>query len=117
MAAGGGCLVAAFLLLVVTRGPVAVLIACALLGAAWASLHTSLQAWATDVAPEARALVVSAFAAMLFIGNAAGSFVGGLVLAGPGGALLFALPAAVGVPLAVLATVGRSRHVSQPAAG
>jgi predicted MFS family arabinose efflux permease len=117
MAAGGGCLVAAFLLLVVTRGPVAVLVACALLGAAWAALHTSLQAWATDVAPEARALVVSAFAAMLFVGNAAGSFVGGLVLAGPGTALLFVLPTVVGVPLVVLATVGRSRHVSRPAAG
>jgi YNFM family putative membrane transporter len=117
VAAGGACMVAAFLLLVVTRGPVAVLVSCALLGAAWASLHTSLQAWATDVVPEARALVVSAFAAMLFVGNAAGSFVGGLVLTGSGSALLFVLPTVVGLPLAVLATVGRSRHVSRPATG
>jgi predicted MFS family arabinose efflux permease len=117
VAAGGTCLVAAFLLLVVTRGPVAVLIACALLGSAWASLHTSLQAWATDVAPHARALVVSAFAAMLFVGNAAGSFVGGVILAGPGRQVLFVLPAVVGVPLAVLATVGRSRHVTGPSVG
>lgn len=117
IAAGGTCLVAAFLLLAVTRGPGAVLVACAMLGAAWASLHTSLQAWATDVAPKARALVVSAFAAMLFVGNAAGSFVGGLVLAGLGTTLLFVLPTVVGIPLAVFATIGRSRHVSDPVPG
>ena len=114
---GGSCLVAAFALLVVTRGPAAVFVACALLGVAWALMHTSLQAWATDVAPAARALVVAAFAAMLFIGNAAGSFVGGSLLAASSGAGVFLLPALLGVLLTVVATIGRSRHASGPSTG
>ena len=115
--AGGGCLIAAFTLLAIDRGPVAAFASCALLGAAWALMHTSLQAWATDVAPEARALVISAFAAMLFTGNAAGTYVGGLLLAGPANRLLFVLPAVIGVPLGVVATIGRSRHVASTPAG
>jgi YNFM family putative membrane transporter len=114
---GGACLVAAYTLLAVVRGPIAAILSCTLLGASWALMHTGLQAWATDVAPDARALVVSAFAAMLFIGNAAGTFVGGLLLAGPGNPLLFVLPAVVGVPLSVVAAFGRSRHVSSTTAG
>ncbi|MBQ0905002.1 MFS transporter [Micromonospora sp. U21] len=115
--AGGACLIAAFTLLAISRSAVAAFVACALLGAAWALMHTSLQAWATDVAPESRALVVSAFAAMLFIGNAAGTYVGGLLLAGPANPLLFVLPAAIGVPLSVVATIGRSRHVASTPSG
>jgi predicted MFS family arabinose efflux permease len=45
-------------------GPAALLI-----GAAWASMHSTMQAWATEVVPQARAVMVSLFAGMLFVGS------------------------------------------------
>ena len=41
-----------------------------LLGLAWAAMHSSLQTWATEVLPDARAAVVSLFAGSLFVGSA-----------------------------------------------
>ena len=45
-------------------GPAALLV-----GAAWASMHSTMQAWATEVVPQARAVMVSLFAGMLFVGS------------------------------------------------
>ena len=45
-------------------GPAALLI-----GASWAAMHSTMQAWATEVVPEARAVMVSLFAGMLFVGS------------------------------------------------
>ena len=41
-----------------------------LFGLAWAPMHSSLQTWATEVLPSARATVVSLFAGSLFAGSA-----------------------------------------------
>lgn len=110
VASGGTLIITAFSLAAIGRSQASVFVACALLGAAWALMHTSLQAWATNVAPEARAVVISVFATMLFLGNAAGTFVGGVVLTSAGATVLFLLPAVAAVPLTVAATVGRARH-------
>ena len=48
-----------------------------LFGLAWTSMHSSLQTWATEVLPEARATVVSLFAGSLFVGSALAAVVGG----------------------------------------
>ena len=55
-------------------------VAAVLLGLAWAAMHSSLQTWATEVLPEARATVVSLFAGSLFVGSALAA----VVVAGPG---------------------------------
>jgi MFS family permease len=79
-----------------------------LIGLAWAAMHSSLQTWATEVLPSARATVVSLFAGSLFLGSA----VAAVAVAGPAEANryggVFAAAAAVMVPLGGLATWGRA---------
>ena len=41
-----------------------------MVGLAWAAMHSSLQTWATEVLPSARATVVSLVAGSLFVGSA-----------------------------------------------
>jgi predicted MFS family arabinose efflux permease len=111
LAVGGVFAIAAFGLLTVAHGPVPVMIAAACLGASWAQMHTALQAWATEVRPESRGLVVSAFAASLFMGSAVGTSIGGVLLAGGSVTLLFAGATSLAVVLTVVATSGRRRQL------
>ncbi|HWM06876.1 MAG TPA: MFS transporter [Actinophytocola sp.] len=107
---GGSLAVAAYALLTVDHGAVPVVVGTVLLGAGWAFMHSTLQTWATDVAPKARATAVSLFATMLFTGSAAGAAgFGPLVDAGRFQAV-FVITLAVAVPLTVAATVGRRRY-------
>jgi len=55
-------------------------LACTLLGAGFYMLHTTLQANATQMAPQARGAAVSLFAAGLFLGQTVGVFVASLLL-------------------------------------
>lgn len=108
----GGVMVAAGLAsFVVDHGVVGVLVGCALLGAGWAFMHTTLQTWATDVVPHARAAAVALFATVLFSGSAAGTFVGGRLIAGGEYSLLFVVMLSLGVPLVAAAWLGRRRYV------
>jgi predicted MFS family arabinose efflux permease len=104
-----GCL--GFGVLVLQRGLVAGLLACVLLGAAWAFMHSTLQTWATSVAPEARAQVVSLFAACLFLGGSTGAAVGGPLADDGRYAVLFAGSAAVFLPLTLVSALARRRYL------
>jgi MFS family permease len=99
-----GCAVAAL-----SQEPAVVLPVAILLGLAWAAMHSSLQTWATEVLPPARATVVSLFAGSLFIGSA----VAALLVAGPAKdgryGQVFAAAAVLAVPLGLLASWGRAR--------
>jgi MFS family permease len=103
-AALAACSVAA-----ISQSPAMAVLVAILLGLAWAAMHSSLQTWATEVLPAARATVVSLFAGSLFIGSA----VAALVIAGPAEANrygeVFAWAAALIIPLGLLATWGRAR--------
>ena len=80
---------------------------CVLLGGAWAFMHSTLQTWATSVSPTARAQVVPLFSACLFLGGSSGAALGG-PLAGAGHyGPLFAVSAAVFVPLTVVSAATR----------
>lgn len=70
MGLGGVAALLGFTLMAWSQEPLIALVVAALLGLAWAGLHTSLQTWATEVLPEARATVVSLFAGCLFMGSA-----------------------------------------------
>lgn len=88
---------------------VTVVVTALLLGGGWSFLHSSLQTWATSVAPQARGAAVSFFAAALFIGSSAAAYAGGpLAEAGRYG-LLFALACATTVPLTLAAVTARRR--------
>ena len=80
-----------------------------LIGLAWVAMHSSLQTWATEVLPSARAVVVSLFAGSLFVGSALAALaVAGLAEAGEY-AVIYATYACVAVPLTLVASWARSR--------
>ena len=67
----GGCLgVLAYVSLVLDQVLVGVFIASVLLAGAWVFMHSTMQKWATEVVPHARAATVGLFASMLFLGSA-----------------------------------------------
>jgi predicted MFS family arabinose efflux permease len=109
IALGGSSALAACLVLAVSRGPATAVGVTLLLGLAWTAMHSSLQTWATEVLPAARATVVSLFAGSLFIGSSLAA----VAVAGLAGAgdyrTIFVLAAIVSIPLGVLAVWGRAR--------
>jgi predicted MFS family arabinose efflux permease len=84
----------------------------ALLGTSFYLLHNTLQTNATQMAPHARGLAVSAFASCLFLGQAGGVAVAGWCIDGVGYRPVFAAAAAL---LLVTALIIR-RHLAPPAA-
>lgn len=109
IALGAMAALAACAVLAASRSPWAAIVVASLLGLAWAAMHSTLQTWATEVIPGARATMVSLFAGSLFVGSAvAALLVSGLVEA-ERYQTIFVLAAIVVVPLGVLATCGRAR--------
>ena len=112
---GAGWAVLGCGLLAISQEPPMAVAVALLLGLAWTSMHSSLQTWATEVLPDARATLVSFFAGSLFVGSAlAAVLVAGLADAGryP---LIYAAYAALAVPLGLGAGLARRRWV-RPAA-
>ena len=72
-------------------------------------MHSTMQAWATEVVPEARATLVSLFAAALFVGSGVATAglapLAGELRWGP----LFAVGVGLSVVFGVAATVGIAR--------
>ncbi|MET7466413.1 MFS transporter [Nonomuraea sp. NPDC005501] len=114
IAVGGTQLCLGHALVAVHVNLVTVMAAALLFGGGWSFMHSSLQNWATSVAPRARGTAVAFFAAALFIGGAASSWAGG-PLAGDGSyGLLFGVAAAVALPLTAVAVMGRHRYGTPP---
>jgi predicted MFS family arabinose efflux permease len=99
----------ACVLLTFSRDPALVVGVALLLGLAWTSMHSSLQTWATEVMPAARATVVSLFAGSLFLGSAAWAVTMAGLADAHRYAVIFAVAALVTVPLGVAGTWGRAR--------
>jgi predicted MFS family arabinose efflux permease len=110
IAVGGTAGATGHLSLVVDQGVVGVLVASVAFAAAWAFMHSTMQKWATEVAPRARATVVSLFASALFLGSGLWTAVG--VPFVERGALVpyFAAGLAVAVLLTATATAARARY-------
>ncbi len=108
----GSAIAAAGLLLAAADTLVATAIVAALaLGAGFGFLHPTMQLWATQVNPAARAVTVSFFAGSVFVGGAVAS-AGAAPLADAGhfGAI-FLVAAVLAVLLATVASSLRSRYV------
>ncbi|MDQ3942643.1 MAG: MFS transporter, partial [Actinomycetota bacterium] len=73
-------------------------------------MHSTLQTWATEVVPEARASVVSFFAAALFTGSAVATTVAAPLAEAHSYGLLFAVAALIAVPLGLLGGFARLRY-------
>lgn len=101
-------------LFAVSQDPGMAWVVALLLGLAWTTMHSSLQTWATEVLPTARATVVSFFAGSLFVGSAlAAVAVAGLADAGRY-AVIYAAFATLAVPLGLAAGWLRRRWHGTP---
>ena len=108
--AGGSLLLAGYLIAAATPGVAGVLAASLLAGAAFATLHSTLQAWATEVVPEARGTATALFAAALFLGAAIGTGAVAGLAQHHAYSLIFLSGAGVTVIVASLAAVARHRY-------
>ncbi len=106
---GAGCATTGTALLAVSQRPAVAVAVAVLIGIAWSAMHSSLQTWATEVLPTARAVVVSLFAGSLFVGSAVGAIlVADLADAGRF-ALVYGGYASLAVPLGLGAWATRNR--------
>jgi len=112
---GSVAAVLACALLAASQQVAAGVVAAILLGLAWTAMHSTLQTWATEVLPAARATVVSFFAGSLFVGSSLAAVVAAdLADAGRYG-VLFAVSAALAGPLGLAAAAVRARwHPAGP---
>lgn len=101
----GGYLVAAF-----DQHAVAILLASVLIGGFYSVFHSTMQAWATEIAPEVRGTAAALFVTSAFTGGAIGSGLGALFAQAHQYGVLFLLAAALSVPVVVTAALTRSRY-------
>ena len=105
---GGAAALVGCIIMAVSQAPAVALLVALLLGLAWVAMHTSLQTWATEVLPGARATVVSLFAGSLFVGSAVAAVVVSGLAQDDRYREIFLLAAATSVPLSLLAVWGRA---------
>jgi predicted MFS family arabinose efflux permease len=79
-------------------------------GGGFAFMHSTLQTWATEVVPEARASVISFFVAALFTGSAVATAAAAPLAEARSFGLLFAVAALIAVPLGLLGGFARLRY-------
>jgi predicted MFS family arabinose efflux permease len=80
-----------------------------LVAGGFAFLHSTLQTWATEVAPDLRATAVSLFAAALFTGGAVGTALVGPLADGGEFAAVFLIGVAITIVLGACAATARAR--------
>ncbi|MDP9019210.1 MAG: MFS transporter [Actinomycetota bacterium] len=106
---GGVFLASAYLIAAASQTVPAIVAASVLVGMAFAFLHSTLQTWATEVAPEARGTAISFFVT----GVSTGAALGTAAVSGLAGdaqySRLFLIAATAAVPVATVAAVARAR--------
>jgi MFS family permease len=106
---GAAAAVLACALLAWTQEVAAGVTAAILLGLAWTAMHSTLQTWATEVLPVARATVVSFFAGSLFVGSSLAAVIASGLADQGRYDVLFAASAVLAVPLGLAAATVRAR--------
>jgi predicted MFS family arabinose efflux permease len=107
---GGGLLALGYASGALGQSLASVGIAAVLVGGGFAFMHSTLQTWATEVVPQARATVISLFAAALFVGSGVATTVAAPLAEAGSFGLLFATAAVVAVPLGLFAALARWRY-------
>jgi predicted MFS family arabinose efflux permease len=107
---GGGMLALGYAAGAVGQSVIGVSAAAVFIGGGFAFMHSTLQTWATEVVPEARATVISFFVAALFAGSGLAAMAAAPLAEAGSYDLLFALGAFVAVPLGLFAGLVRHRY-------
>ena len=111
--AGGILLAAGYAAGALSQGFTGIAFSAFLVGGGFAFMHPTLQNWATEVAPGARATVISFFAAALFVGSGISTTLAAPLAEVGRFPLLFALAAATAIPLGLAAALARRRYASR----
>jgi predicted MFS family arabinose efflux permease len=106
---GGGLLALGYAAGAVGQNLAGVALAAMCAGGAFAFMHSTLQNWVISVLPEARATVIS-FATAIFVGSGVATAAAAPLAEAGSYGLLFALAAAVAVPLGLLSAFARYRY-------
>ena len=104
---GGGMLALGYASGAMGQSLASVGVAAVLVGGGFAFMHSTLQTWATEVVPEARATVISLFAAALFVGSGVATTAAAPLAEAGSFQQLFAFAAVVAVPLGLFAGLAR----------
>ena len=81
-----------------------------MIGCCYAIFHSTMQAWATDIAPEVRGTAAALFVTSAFTGGAIGSGLGALFAQEHQYGRLFLAAAALSVPVVIIAALTRARY-------
>jgi MFS transporter, YNFM family, putative membrane transport protein len=107
---GGAMGVAGYLAAAADQHAVAILFASVMIGGCYSIFHSTMQAWATEIAPEVRGTAAALFVTAAFTGGAIGTGLGALFVQQHQYGLLFLSAAALSVPVVITAAVSRARY-------
>src|SRR5438445_8026294 len=110
IALGGAMAVVGYLAAAFDQHAAAILFASVMIGGCYAFMHSTMQAWATDIAPEVRGTAAALFVTSAFTGGAIGSGVGALLAQQRHFGDLSLVAVALTVPVVLVAALGRSRY-------
>ena len=88
----------------------AILLASVMIGGCYSIFHSTMQAWATDIAPDVRGTAASLFVTCAFTGGAIGSALGAFFAQAHQYRYLFLVAAALSVPVVITAALTRARY-------
>src|ERR1700682_2402908 len=107
---GGAMGIGGYLAAGLDQHAVAILLASVLIGGCYSFMHSTMQAWATEIAPEVRGTAAALFVTSAFTGGAIGSGVGAVFAQQHQYGRLFLVAAALSVPVVIVAALTRSRY-------
>ena len=110
MSVGGAMGVAGYLSAALDQHAVAILLASVLIGGCYSIFHSTIQAWATDIAPEVRGTAAALFVTAAFTGGALGTGFGALFVQAHQYRNLFLVAVALSLPVVVTAALTRARY-------
>ena len=110
-------LTVAFMVAALAQTTLAIGAAALLLGASWAPMNSTMQAWATDVVAGARATMVSMFVTMVFIGGGLGTAALAPLAASSRWTALFLVGVALAVVFGAGAPAARSMYGASRSTG
>jgi predicted MFS family arabinose efflux permease len=110
IAIGGALGVGGYLAAAADQHAVAILVASVLIGGCYSIFHSTMQAWATDIAPEVRGTAAALFVTSAFTGGAIGTGFGAFFAQQHQYGTLFLAAAALSVPVVVVAALTRARY-------
>jgi predicted MFS family arabinose efflux permease len=107
---GGAMGVGGYLAAAADQRAVSILFASVMIGGCYSVFHSTMQAWATDIAPEVRGTAAALFVTSAFTGGAIGSGLGALFAQEHQYGRLFLAAAALSVPVVIIAALTRARY-------